>query len=140
MGNRRYVRDAGDLQSAVVQGTNRRLTPGARAADAHFDVLHAVLLRRIARLLGRDLRSEGRALAGAAEAATTGGRPGKRVSLAIGDRNNRVVEGSVDVRDGIEHFLPRLLRLLGPALLSGARRCCALLIISHVYLNLMPYP
>src|ERR1700722_10335969 len=113
MGNRRYVRDAGDLQSAVVQGTNRRLTAGAGAADAHFDVLHAVLLRRIARLLSRDLRGERRALAGAAEATTARGRPGKRVPLAVGDRDDRVIEGSVDVRDCVEHILARLLRLLG---------------------------
>src|SRR3984957_18004565 len=108
MRDRRYVRDAGDLQSAVVQRANRRLTAGAGAAHAHFDVLHAVLLSRIARLLGRDLRGERRALAGAAETTTARSRPGKRVPLAIGDRDDRVVEGSVDVRDRIQHVLTRL--------------------------------
>ena len=91
-----------------------------------------------------DLRGERRALAGAAEAATTGGRPGKRVSLAIGDRDDGVVEGSVDVRDRVEHVLTRLLRLLGAAGLC--RRATLLLVISHMLLltlgpgALMPCP
>ena len=58
MGNRRNVRDAGDLQTAVIERANRRLTTRAGAADAHFDVLHAMLLSRGARALGGDLRRE----------------------------------------------------------------------------------
>src|SRR3954469_4294910 len=82
---RRHVLDAGDLQAAAVQCPHCGLAAGAGAADTHFHVLQAVLLRSIARLFCRDLRSEGRALARAAEAATTGGRPGQRVALTIGD-------------------------------------------------------
>src|SRR5262245_27519547 len=93
--NRRHVRDAGDLEPAVVERPHRRLAPGARAADAHLDVLHAVLLRRRAGLLGRDLGGERRRLARAAEAAAAGGRPRQRVALAVGDRDDRVVEGGM---------------------------------------------
>ena len=128
MGNRRDVRDAGDLQSAIVQRAHSRLATGARAPDTHFDVLHAVLLRRIASLFSRNLRGERRALAGAAEATTARSCPGKRVPLAIGDRDDRIVEGRVDVRDRVQHVLTRLLRLLG---VFAARRRTLLLLISH---------
>src|SRR2546430_2867277 len=45
--------------------------------------------------------------------AAAGGRPGKRVALPVGDGDDRVVEGSMHVRDRIEHVLARLLGLLG---------------------------
>src|SRR6185436_10367983 len=89
---RRDVRNARDLEAARVQGAHRGLTTRAGTADAHFDVLHAVFLRRIAGLLGGHLRRERRGLARTAEAATARGRPGKRVPLAIGDRDDGVVE------------------------------------------------
>src|SRR5215469_6360750 len=99
VGNRRDVRDAGDLQAAVVQRPDRRLAAGAWAADPHLDVLDTVLLGRDAGLLRSDLRGERRALAGAAEAAAARRRPGQRIALAIGDGDDSVVERGVDVRD-----------------------------------------
>src|SRR5262249_51030497 len=106
----RDVRDAGDLQTTGVEGADCRLSAGARTANSHFNVLHAVLLRRDSRLLSRHLRRERRRLARTAEAATTRRRPGKRVSLAVGDRDDGVVEGSVHVGDAVEDVLARLLR------------------------------
>src|SRR6185437_13528922 len=120
MRDRRDVGNAGDLQPAVVQCTHRRLAAGAWASDAHLDVLHAVLLRSHAGLLRGHLGGKRGALAGAAEATAPRSRPGKRVSLAIGDRDDGVVEGRMDVRDRIEHVLAGLLRLLG-ARGGGAR-------------------
>src|SRR5437764_8434355 len=108
-----HVRDAGDLQSAVVERAHRRLASRSRSPDAHFHVLHAVLLGGDTGLLGRHLRRERGALARATETAAAGGRPGKRVALPVGDGDDRVVEGSMHVRDRIEHVLARLLRLLG---------------------------
>src|SRR6185437_4735476 len=84
-----------------------------------FHVLHAVLLGSHAGLLRGHLGGKRGALAGAAETTATRSRPGKRVSLAIGDRDDGVVEGRMDVRDRIEHVLARLLRLLGAR--GGAR-------------------
>src|SRR6185437_12306347 len=85
-----------------------------------FHVLHAVLLGSHAGLLRGHLGGKRGALAGAAETTATRSRPGKRVSLAIGDRDDGVVEARMDVRDRIEHVLARLLRLLG-ARAGGAR-------------------
>ena len=110
-----------------------------RLSDYGLQLREKQKLRRISRLLGRDLRGERRALAGAAEATTTRGRPGKRVPLAIGDRDDRVIEGSVDVRDCVEHILTRLLRLLGVGSVI-VRRCRALLIVSHLACTLTPCP
>src|SRR6266702_4593017 len=118
MRNRRHVSDAGDLQTAVVERTHCRLAAGAGSTNTYFDVLHPMLLRGSASLFGGNLCRERRALARAAETATARGRPGQCVALAIGDRDDRVVKGSMDVRDCIEHVLPSLLRLLGTAALS----------------------
>src|SRR6188768_1113359 len=111
MRDRRDVFDAGDLQAAAVERAHRGLATGARTTNTDFDVLQAVFLRGNASLFGGDLRSERRALARAAEAATTRGRPGQRVALTIRDRDDRVVERRMDVRDSIEHVLASLLRL-----------------------------
>src|SRR5690606_22596350 len=116
--NRRDVFDAGDLQTAAVEGANRRLAAGAGATDTDFHVLQAVFLRRNASLLGRHLGGERRALARATKTATTRGRPGQCVALTVGDRDDRVVEGGVDVRNAIQHVLARLLRLLRRLLLG----------------------
>src|SRR5580698_3656049 len=43
MGDRGDVFNVGDLETAAVQRTHRRFASGARAHDAHFDVLDAVL-------------------------------------------------------------------------------------------------
>src|SRR5262249_49479570 len=109
------VRDARDLEPHAVQGADRRFTPRAGTADTHFDVLHAMLLRGPASLLGRHLRRERRGLAGAAETAAARRRPRQGVPLPIGDRDDRVVERGVNVRDCVENVLARLLRLLGAA-------------------------
>src|SRR5262245_51485220 len=124
--DRRDVGNAGDLQTTGIQRAHRGFTTGAGATDADFDVLHAVLLRRDSRLLSRHLRRERRRLARTAEAATTRRRPGKRVSLAVGDRDDGVVEGSVHVGDAVEDVLARLLRFLrttsGSGTTSGGTR------------------
>src|SRR5262249_4104115 len=63
-------------------------------------------LHRAARhRLGRELCGEGRALARALEADVARRRPGNRVALLIGDRDDRVVERRLDVRDAIGNVL-----------------------------------
>src|SRR5687768_4051758 len=95
--DRGHVRDTRDLQPAAVQGADRRFTARTGAAHTHFDVLHAMFLRSLASLLGGNLGSKRRGLAGAAEAAATRRRPRQGVPLPIGDRDDRVVERGVNV-------------------------------------------
>src|SRR4029077_8034504 len=74
----------------------------------------AVLLRAARGLLGGELRGERRGLAGALEADVAGARPRQRVALQVGNRDDRVVEGRLDVRLPVQDvLLLATLRLLG---------------------------
>src|SRR6185437_2136260 len=118
--HRRHIGDAADLQAERVERANRRFAPGSGTLDAHLEILDAALLRRASSRLGRDLRGERRGLARALEAGPAGRRPRQRVALPVGDRDDRVVEGRVNVRDAFRHVLLDLLaRPRGGGLLRG---------------------
>src|SRR5712671_1058061 len=85
--NRRYVRDAGDLEPDRVQRTNRGFAARAGTLDAHFQILYAAFLRRPASLFGRYLGCEGSRLARTLETRGAGCCPGQCVSLTVGDRH-----------------------------------------------------
>src|ERR1022692_1153362 len=130
MGNRRHIFNVSYLQTAAIQGTHRGFAARSRTHDADFDVLHAMLLRRRARPLGGHLRRERRRFARTAKAAAARSRPGQRIALAVGNRNDGVVEGGMHMRDRIQYVLAYLLarRLVGlRAALPGI-----LLLFSHV--------
>src|SRR5262249_3010920 len=101
VGDGRHVGDAADLQAQCVERADRGLPAGAGPFDAPLGVLDAALLRRAARLLGGHLGGERRRFARAFETGCAGGRPRQRVALAVGDRDDGVVEGSVDVGDAL---------------------------------------
>src|SRR5690606_28885270 len=108
----RHVDDVGDLVADVVERTYGRLAARTRTLDAHFQRLHAVVERGLACLLGGDLRGERGRLARTAETRAARGRPRQRVALAVGDRDDGVVERSVDVGDAVgDDALDLLLRL-----------------------------
>src|SRR5205814_9889599 len=88
---------------------HRRLATRAGALDLDVEVLDALFHRGAAGGFGRDLRRERRGLARALEALSAGRGPGERVALPVGDRDDRVVEGRVDVADAIRHVLADLL-------------------------------
>src|SRR5918994_7289787 len=144
MRDRRHVFDARDLQSAAIQRADRGFASRPRAAHADFDGAQAVFLGRYARLLRRHLRGERRALARAAKTGAARRRPGERVALPVGDRDDRVVERRVDMRHAVGNLALRLLaRLrgrrrralgigLGVALLLGLRVGCGFgLLFAH---------
>src|SRR5687767_8359002 len=118
--NRRHVLDARDLEPAGIQRADRGLATRAGPANAHLDGAQPVLLRRDARLLRRDLRGERRALARAAETGAARRRPGQRIALAVGDRDDRVVERRVHVRNAVRHLALGFLARLGGG--GGGRR------------------
>src|SRR5688572_9752298 len=92
------VAHAGDLEAGGLQGADRGLAARARALDEDLDLLHALLDALARGRVGGHLRREGRRLAGALEAGAAGGLPRDHVALAVRERDDRVVEGRLDVR------------------------------------------
>src|SRR6185295_6052759 len=117
--DRRYVLDRLDLDARGLQGAHRGLASSARALDHHVHGPHAGVLGVVAGVLRRHLGREGRALARALEPDASGRRPGEDVALQIADRDDRVVEGRLDVRHTVRHD-PLLLALGALALLLAA--------------------
>src|SRR5690606_5216260 len=115
------VDDVGDLVTAGVQRTHRRLATRARALDADLEGLHAVVEGGLAGLLGGNLGRERGGLAGTAEARAARGRPRQRVALAVGDGDDGVVERRLDVGDAVGDDTLDLLPGLGSRLVHGAR-------------------
>src|SRR6185295_6571155 len=105
------VRDRGDvldaehLDAGVLDRPDGRLPARARALHHDVDPAHAVLHRAARRGLGRELRRERRALAGALEADVARRGPGQHVALLVRDRDDRVVERRLDVRDPVGDVL-----------------------------------
>src|SRR5690606_30420984 len=97
----RHVDDVGDLVAHIVERADGGLTARARALDADFKRLHAVVEGGLAGLLRGDLGSERGRLARAAETRAARSRPRQRIALAVGDGDDRVVERSVDVGDAV---------------------------------------
>src|SRR3954452_17269342 len=92
------VAHARDLEAGGLEGADRGLPARARALDEDLDLLQAVLDALAGRGVGGHLGGEGRRLARAAEAGPAGGLPGDDVPLAVGQRDDRVVERGLDVR------------------------------------------
>src|SRR6185436_13453 len=97
--DRRHVTDRCDGEARRLQRTKRRFTARAGASNFHFQRAHAVFLRLLGNVLGRDLCGIGGRLARALEAHRPGRRPGNGVALRVGDGDGRVVERRIDVRD-----------------------------------------
>ena len=76
--------------------------------------LDAELHRLLGDLLGRDRRGEGGSLPRSLEALRPRAAPGQRVPVRVRDRDQRVVEGRLDVGHAHRHVAAGLL----------ARRCC----------------
>src|SRR5690606_32142981 len=115
------VDDVGDLVTAGVQRTHRRLTARARALDADLEGLHAVVEGGLAGLLGGDLGRERGGLAGTAETRAARSRPRRRIALAVGDGDDGVVERRLDVGDAVGDDTLDLLLGLGSRLVHWAR-------------------
>src|SRR5207237_1978316 len=97
--DRRHVADRRHGEARRLQRTKRRFTARTRTGNFHFQRAHAVFLRLLGNVFGRDLRGIGGRLARALEAHRAGRGPGNRVALRIGDGDGRVVERRIDVRD-----------------------------------------
>src|SRR3954467_2449767 len=107
--DRRDVRDRVDPDAQRGERTHRGLAARAGATDLDVQVLDPLLHGGAAGHFRRDLRGERRRLARALEALAAGGGPAQGVALAVGDRDDRVVEGGVHVADTVRHVLANLL-------------------------------
>src|SRR5690554_1992897 len=103
--DRRDVLDPGDLDARLLDGADRGLATRARALHDDVDLADAVLHRGAGALLGGHLRGVGRGLLRALEADVAGRGPRQRVPVLVGDRDDRVVERALDVRDAVGDVL-----------------------------------
>ena len=103
--NRRHILDLRNLDTEAVQRANSGLATRAWALDAHFQVLHAALDGNFACRFSRNLRCKRGRLPRTLEACTTGRRPRQSVALTVGNGDDGVVEGRVDMRDALGNVL-----------------------------------
>src|SRR5215207_485716 len=95
--HRRDVLDRRHLDARALDRAHRGVTARAGALDLHLGAPQAVLLGRLGRPLGGQLGGERRRLAGALEPHAARRGPRDDVALGVGDRDDRVVEGALDV-------------------------------------------
>src|SRR4029453_4313362 len=81
------------------------LATRARAFDEDLDLAHAVLHRPSGGAIGALRGSVRRALARALETGRAAAAPGDRGATEVGDRDDRVVEGRLDVDVTLGHVL-----------------------------------
>ena len=99
------VFDSGDFDTGRCKGPDGGLAPRARSAHEDVDLAYPVLHRPASGLLGCQLGCEGGGLAGALEADVAGRRPREDIALLVGDGDDRVVEGALDVGDAVGDVL-----------------------------------
>src|SRR5579872_321515 len=99
MRDRRHIADRRNGEAGGLQRAQRRLASRTGARDLHLECAHAVFLRLLSGVLGRDLRGVRRRLARALEPHRARRGPGNSVALHVGDGDHRIVERRVDVCD-----------------------------------------
>src|SRR5690606_4240511 len=89
------------LEARGLQRTDRGLAARSRSLHEDVDLLHAVILRLTRSVLGGELRGERGRLARTLETDAARGGPADHGTGGVGDRDDRVVEGRLDV--GLAH-------------------------------------
>src|SRR5579883_616045 len=117
--DRRDVFDADDFDAGGRQRADRGLAARARAPDQHVHLAHAVLHGPPGARLGRQLGGKRRRLARALEAHVAGRRPRQHVALEVGDGDDGVVEGALDVGHAVIDVLALAAAGAAAALLLG---------------------
>ena len=124
VGYRGHIRNTGNLESRVVQGSNGRLSSWAWSFHHYFQILQAIFRRRFAGPCGSYLGCERGTFSGALESTRTGGGPSECITLTISNGNQRIVERSMHmgypITDGATN------PLLCPCFRSGHRSAMSL--------------
>ena len=97
--DRRHVPDRGDREADRLQRAQSRLAARNRGPAPAPRALHAVLGGLLPACSAGDLRRERGALARALETLRARARPGDHVALRVGNRDHRVVERGIHMRD-----------------------------------------
>src|SRR4051794_17282789 len=97
--DRGHVADRGDGEARSLQRAERRFAARTGTGDFNLQRAHAVFLRLLGDVFGRDLRGIGGRLARALETHCARRRPGNGVALRVGDGDGRVVERRIHMRD-----------------------------------------
>ena len=120
MRNRGYVGNTGNLETSVIERPYSGFASRTGALDVDIKVLDAVLLDHLTDAICGNLGSKRGTLARPTETGPTGCCPSQRITLAVTDGDDGVVEGSMDVRNTIGYAFLNLL-------LGTATRFCHLL-------------
>ena len=94
-----------DAETCTSQRTKRRLTTGSWTVHKDTDLLHAMIHGLFSGVSGHKLGCEGSGLTRALKALSTCGRLGNHVTLYVRDRDDRIVERRVYVRNTIGDVL-----------------------------------
>lgn len=105
MRNGRDVPDRINLKADGLKAANGRLAPGPRSLNEHIDLLNAVALGLLGRLLSGQLSGIGRRLSSALEADVAARCPRQDVSSLIGYSDYSVIERGVNVSYTVTHVL-----------------------------------
>lgn len=93
------VGDGEDLESGNAEGTDGAFAARAGAFDFHIDLAEALIEGALASGFTGELSDEWGALFGAMITKGAGARPGDDIALRVGDGNDRIIEGAVDMGD-----------------------------------------
>src|SRR5579864_5791979 len=120
--NRGDVANGAHLDAGGRQSANRRLASRTRPAHSHFHAAQPVIARHIGCVRSSLLRGKRCALPRSTEAQRTRALPRNHISIGIGNRDNGVVEGRLNVHNPVRDVLALL--LLEGLLLAFFLRCC----------------
>ena len=108
MGNRSDILNDGDFKSDGLHGADRGFTAGSGTLDANLDFLEPVSHGLTAGILGNHLGGIGRTLTGAFESHLPGAGPADHRTAQVGDTDDGVVKGGLDMSDALGDVLAAL--------------------------------
>ena len=119
MRNTRHVSNREDFEARILESADGRFTAATGTLNADVHLAHAEVESLVSGSFGSELGGKRSALAGTLETGVTGGAPSDDITTSVGDRDDCVVEGSVDAGDALD--VDTLLALLDLDFFSSSR-------------------
>lgn len=116
MWNGRDIADRSQGQSSTGNCPYRRFATRTRTFDNHICFLHSTVHGSSGHTASSQPGSIWRAFSRAFEATASAAGPGNRIAIQICRRNDRIIEGGVDMHHTIRHHFLRFTRSLFPSL------------------------